>query len=96
MLSKGHYFDGAFFTGFLSTNDEVIPGNLGLKDQHVALKWVARNIRKFGGDPNRVTIGGQNAGGVSVSHHLLARPNRGLYSISVTRGIFNFYVSLSV
>lgn len=41
--------------GFLSTEDENCPGNFGLKDQVMALKWVRDNIRQFGGDPQRLT-----------------------------------------
>lgn len=46
--------------GFLSLNDESlgVPGNTGLKDQIFALKWLKRNIHKFGGDPDNVTIFG--------------------------------------
>jgi len=45
--------------GFLSTGDDVLPGNNGLKDQALALKWVHANIKEFGGDPGRVTIMGK-------------------------------------
>ena len=48
--------------GFLSLEDPElgIPGNAGLKDQTFALKWVKRNIERFGGDPNNVTVFGES------------------------------------
>ena len=42
--------------GFMSTNDDVIPGNMGLWDQNMALKWVQDNIEDYGGDPKKVII----------------------------------------
>ncbi|KAF7269615.1 hypothetical protein GWI33_017341 [Rhynchophorus ferrugineus] len=65
--------------GFLSTGDSVVPGNNGLKDQNLALKWVQRNIRAFGGNPQSVTIFGESAGGASVHYHMVSPMSKGLF-----------------
>ncbi|XP_045127764.1 esterase FE4-like [Portunus trituberculatus] len=65
--------------GFLSTEDSVLPGNLGLKDQTLALQWVQDNIMNFGGDPNQVTIFGISAGGISAHLHVLSPNSVGLF-----------------
>ncbi|XP_076257208.1 cholinesterase 1-like isoform X3 [Rhynchophorus ferrugineus] len=69
--------------GFLSTGDDVITGNLGLKDQMFALKWVQKNIQYFGGDSEKVTIFGQSAGSASVAYQLLSPQSKGLYRAAI-------------
>ena len=70
--------------GFLSTEDERAPGNLGNIDQINALKWVQRNIRQFNGDPKRVTVFGSDSGATDVSI-LLASPRAdGLFAAAIS------------
>ncbi|XP_034950414.1 esterase FE4-like [Chelonus insularis] len=65
--------------GFMSTGDEYAPGNLGLKDQVIALRFIRDNIASFGGDPNSVTITGYSAGAWCVSAHLVSPMSQGLF-----------------
>jgi para-nitrobenzyl esterase len=58
-------------------------GNLGLLDQAEALRWVGREIRAFGGDPNRVTVAGQSAGADSIYCLLLAHSGEGLFQQAI-------------
>lgn len=53
--------------GFLALDDGVTKGNYGFADQLNALDWVRRNIKSFGGDPNRITVFGQSAGAGKIS-----------------------------
>ena len=63
---------------------EASPGeplaNYGLMDQIAALKWVRRNIARFGGDPSNVTIFGESAGGENVETLMVTPAARGLFS----------------
>ncbi|KAL1506431.1 hypothetical protein ABEB36_005802 [Hypothenemus hampei] len=81
ILVTFNYRLGVF--GFLSSGDAVIPGNFGLKDQTMALKWLQDNIKYFGGDPKKVTIFGQSSGGSSVGYHLLSRLSKDLFRAAI-------------
>ncbi|KAJ8916723.1 hypothetical protein NQ315_013927 [Exocentrus adspersus] len=65
--------------GFLTTGDEVVPGNNGLKDQVMAMKWVKKNIHNFGGNPDKITLFGESAGGASAHFHMMSPLSRGLF-----------------
>ncbi|XP_046629732.1 juvenile hormone esterase-like [Neodiprion virginianus] len=72
--------------GFLTTGDEVSPGNNHLKDIVQALKWAQENIKYFGGDPDQVTIFGGSAGAIAI-HYLTLSP--------LTEGLFHRYMTHS-
>ena len=65
----------------LGTGNDV--GNYGLADQQAALRWVRSNIASFGGDPAKVTIAGESAGGMSVCDHLVAPGSVGLFRAAI-------------
>ena len=77
VVSMGYRL-GAF--GFLAhpeltAESPKTPTNFGLLDQQAAIKWVRRNISAFGGDPDRITLGGQSAGGASVISQIACEDN---------------------
>ncbi|KAI3340328.1 Alpha/Beta hydrolase protein [Ustulina deusta] len=63
---------GAF--GFLASPDVQKSGrlNTGLLDQRFAIEWARQHIAKFGGDPDRITVGGESSGAASAIFHALA------------------------
>lgn len=86
IVASMQYRVGAF--GFLYLNkhfgnSEEAPGNMGLWDQALAIRWLRDNAAAFGGDPDMITLFGESAGGGSVSLHLISPVTRGL----VRRGI---------
>lgn len=62
--------------GFLLLALDEYTGNMGLKDQQMALEWVKQNIIAFGGNPKKVTLMGQSSGGSAVSLHRLNPESR--------------------
>ncbi|KAL0578095.1 hypothetical protein V5O48_003913 [Marasmius crinis-equi] len=68
-----------------SENGDLNPGFL---DQVEALRWVKANIESFGGDPSKVTINGESAGGGSVQHHLVAEEGEPLFSGAIAQSVY--------
>lgn len=76
-----------FRKGFLSIDDPSasVPGNAGLKDQTLALKWIRENVHHFGGQQNNITVFGESAGGASVHWHMLSNFSNGLFDKAIVQ-----------
>ena len=77
MVSNSFFFMLLSVSGFLCAMNESVPGNYGLHDQLMMLNWVQEHIHKFRGDPQKVTIFGNSAGGGNVGLLTLAPPAKG-------------------
>lgn len=66
--------------GFLCLGTKDAPGNAGMKDQVALLRWVQRNIEKFGGNPKDVTISGYSAGASSVDLLMISKVTDNLFN----------------
>lgn len=71
-------------------NPDGVSGNYGLLDMIAGLKWIRKNIAAFGGDPDKITIFGESAGGIAVSMLCASPEAKGLFhgAISQSGGSF--------
>jgi len=86
--------------GFLASSELTAAsgtsGNYGILDQQAALRWVRDNVAAFGGDPARVTLGGQSSGGTSIFALLASPASRGLFAAAISlSGSINVSLSLA-
>ena len=83
--------------GLSAESDKGVSGNYGFLDQIESLKWVRQNIKAFGGDPEKVTIFGESAGGTSVAVLAVSPLARGLFHRAVLQSswMFGFTSSLA-
>lgn len=84
VLVTGNYRVG--ITGFLTTGSKACPGNFGLKDQVLILKWVKQYIENFHGNSKSVTLMGANGGAASVGFHMISRQSEGLFHRAIMQG----------
>ena len=84
IVSMNYRLGGLGFAALPELSASAGSGNLGLLDQRLALEWVQRNIGRFGGNRDRVTIWGQSAGGQSVCFHLASPSSAGLFARAIS------------
>lgn len=82
--------------GFLCLDTPEVPGNAGMKDQVIALRWVKENISNFGGDPDNITIFGESAGASAITYHMLSPMSKGLFNRAIAQsGVCLSYWSMA-
>ncbi|KAH8023396.1 hypothetical protein MRX96_001243 [Rhipicephalus microplus] len=64
---------------FFEANNKGAPGNVGLWDQLMVMKWVKRNVKAFGGDPELVVLFGESSGSMAIYLHLMSPFGAGLF-----------------
>ncbi|XP_065225806.1 esterase FE4-like [Planococcus citri] len=74
--------------GFLNLGIPECPGNVGLKDLVLALKWIKENITQFGGDADNITIFGESAGASSVQFLMISPLAKGLFDKAILQSGF--------
>lgn len=82
LVASMQYRVGAFgfmyLTPFLQGIEDETPGNMGIWDQVLAIKWLKDNAKAFGGDSDLITLFGESAGGSAVSLHMLSPMTKSL------------------
>jgi len=68
-------------------------GTFGLQDQQAALRWVRREIARFGGDPGNVTLAGESYGALMIAAHLVSPGSAGLFHRAVLQSPFTVLAS---
>lgn len=69
--------------GFLTLDTPEYSGNMGLKDQALALKWVYENVNAFDGDRNQITLYGNSAGGASANFHMISSTSKNFFQRAI-------------
>ena len=82
--------------GWLTSGDSEAPGNYGLQDQILALRWVQQHIESFGGDKDSVTLAGFSSGAASVNYLLLSPLTAGLFhrGVAMSGSALSWWASL--
>jgi para-nitrobenzyl esterase len=71
------------YFGYFGYSELKGSGVFGLQDQQAALRWIRRNIKAFGGDPNNVTLFGESGGAIATCAHLISPGSKGLFQKAI-------------